>query len=143
MRTVHRIALLVSIVLALTVGVWAYFFPGAFYSSFPGLGAHWIDEDGPFNEHLIRDVGGMYLALGAASIVSLVRFSGANALVIGTAWTTFGALHFGYHAAHLGEMAPPDALGNVVTLGLSLLLGIALLIPERSVAIIPSEEVAS
>jgi len=131
MRTVHRIALLISILLAVYVGVWAFALPTSFYASFPGFGLHWVDIDGPFNEHLVRDVGAMYLAVAAASIVGLVRFVAASAPVLGAAWTVFGALHFGYHAAHLDEMSVGDAIGNVVTLGLSLLLGVVLLVPER------------
>ena len=130
MRTVHRIALLISILLALYVGVWAYAVPESFYSSFPGFGLHWVDTDGPFNEHLVRDVGAMYLALAAASTVGLVRFDRAATAVLGAAWTVFGALHFAYHAAHLAEMSVDDAIGNVCTLGLSLLLGIVLLVPQ-------------
>ena len=45
------------------VGIWALFFPQAFYDSFPGMGRSWVSVDGPFNEHLVRDVGGSFLSL--------------------------------------------------------------------------------
>ena len=129
MTSLHRVALLISTILAVIVGGWAFALPTRFYSSFPGFGLRWISADGPFNEHLIRDVGAMYLALAAASVVGLIRRSRDATVVLGAAWTTFGVLHFGYHAAHLAEMSVTDAVGNVVTLGLSLLLGIVLLVP--------------
>lgn len=39
-------------------GLWALLFPTSFYNSFPhlGLGLHWIDTMGPFNDHFIRDM---------------------------------------------------------------------------------------
>jgi len=47
------------------------------------------------------------------------------------AWTIFGVLHLAYHLGHLADMAAIDAVGNVVALGLSLLVGVALLVPVR------------
>ncbi|MHC2998472.1 hypothetical protein OB08_04125 [Microbacterium sp. HJ5] len=113
------------------VGVWAYFFPLSFYDSFPGVLGSWVSVDGPFNEHLIREVGAMYLALGAASIGSLVWRSALGYRILGIAWTVFGVLHFAYHALHLDHLPAVDAVGEMVALGVSLLLGILLLIPAR------------
>jgi hypothetical protein len=45
------------------LGSWALLAPRSFYDDFPGLGRSWIAVDGPFNEHLIRDVGALNLAL--------------------------------------------------------------------------------
>jgi hypothetical protein len=53
---------IVAAVLALIggyVGLWAAAWPRRFYDSFPGLGRHWVLALGPYNEHLIRDVGGL------------------------------------------------------------------------------------
>lgn len=132
MRRVHFIALTVSALLAFFVGIWAYFFPQGFYDSFPGVLGSWVSVDGPFNEHLIRDVGAMYLALGAASIGGLIWRNEIAYRVLGLAWTVFGLLHFLYHAFHLQHMPVAGAIGEMVALGVSLLLGILLLIPSRS-----------
>ena len=43
------------------IGVWAAFFPHAFYAHFPGGGHAWVAVDGPVNEHLVRDVGQLNL----------------------------------------------------------------------------------
>ena len=37
--------------------------PAAFYDDFPGLGRMWVAPDGPYNQHLVRDVGELNLAL--------------------------------------------------------------------------------
>ncbi len=62
-----------------------------------------------------------------------------SAWVIGVAWVVFGLPHLIYHASHSGQQSPVDAIGNAVTLGGSLILGIELPLPEppnrtRSVA---------
>ncbi|KQZ83257.1 hypothetical protein ASD56_13180 [Microbacterium sp. Root166] len=131
MRRIHAAAAALSALLALFVGVWAYFFPQSFYDSFPGVLGSWVSVDGPFNEHLIRDVGAMYLALGGASIGCLVWGSEVAYRVLGIAWTIFGALHFAYHAFHLSHMPVVDAVGEMVALGVSLLLGVLLMMPAR------------
>ena len=116
--------------IGLYVGVWAAFLPEAFYSSFPGFGLHWINVDGPYNEHLIRDVGSLYLGLGAASGAAIFSRSAAPGRVAGLAWALFGVLHFAYHVRHLQGSAV-DVAGNVVSLALTAGLGIALLLPAR------------
>jgi hypothetical protein len=126
--SVRRIVLGITVLISAYVGIWAQFFPDAFYTSFPGFGLHWIDVDGPSNEHLIRDVGSFYLALGAASVAALFSREVAVSRVVGLAWAVFGVLHFAYHALHL-PAAPIDLVGNVVSLGLSALCGIVLTLP--------------
>ncbi len=129
MSRLHSAALALSAALAFFVGGWAFFAPHSFYDSFPGVLGTWISIDGPFNEHLIRDVGAMYLALGIASIGGLVWRSAAVFRVLGLAWTVFGVLHLGYHAMHLEHVDAETAVGSIVSLSISLALGIVLLIP--------------
>ena len=127
----RRIVLAVTVILAVYVGAWAEFSPASFYASFPGFGMHWIDVDGPYNQHLVRDVGSLYLALGAASVFGIVSRSAVPGRVAGLAWSVFGILHFGYHLTH-PEGTMLDRIGTVVSLGLSLALGLVLLLPTRS-----------
>ena len=93
------------------------------------MGRIWISVDGPFNEHLIRDVGGLYLGLAAASAAATFSRTPDAGRVIGVAWTVFGLPHLIYHARHFAEMAPIDAVGNAFTLGSSLILGVVLMLP--------------
>lgn len=126
----RRTLLGIGVALGAYVGGWAFFAPAAFYRSFPGFGLHWIDVDGPFNEHLIREVGALYLGLAAASLASALARSAQPGRIVGLAWAVFGTLHFGYHASHL-EGSTGDRIGTLVSLGLSALLGLALLLPAR------------
>jgi len=124
----RRVILALTAVIGLYVGVWAEFLPRSFYASFPGLGRHWISLDGAYDEHLIRDVGSFYLALTAVSIAGIVARSAVVGRIAGLGWTVFGVLHFGYHVTHLdGSFA--DQAGNVITLGISAVLGVVLLFP--------------
>ena len=128
--TIRRTILAVTAVLGVVVGAWAAFWPTSFYDAFPGLGRIWIAIDGPFNEHLIRDVGALYLALAGASVAAIFSRGPDAGRVVGVAWTVFGIPHLGYHLAHLDSLEPIDVVGNVVSLGGSLALGIVLMLPE-------------
>ena len=65
------------------VGAWAQFAPEDFYAHFP-INAHaWIALDGAFNEHLIRDVGGLNLALASLALMALLRPALIAARVVG------------------------------------------------------------
>jgi hypothetical protein len=126
----RRVLLALTVILGLYVGIWAQFFPPQFYESFPGIGLHWIDVDGSYNEHLIRDVGSFYLGLTAASLVAMLHSSALPGRVAGVAWAVFGILHYGYHLIHL-EGSAVDIVGNVVSLGISAALGVILVLPPR------------
>ncbi|MFS0793511.1 hypothetical protein [Microbacterium sp. 1P10AE] len=124
-------ALIGTIVIAAVVGVWAYVLPREFYDHFPSFLGEWISQDGPYNEHLIRDHGAQYLALGAASVTALIWRSQVVYRVLGIAWATFGVLHFAYHVTHLDHMAPADGIAQVIVLAVAALLGIGIAVPPR------------
>lgn len=127
--TIRRLLLCATAAVGLFVGLWAAAWPASFYASFPGLGRVWIAVDGPYNEHLIRDVGALYLALAAASVGAALSRTPAAGRAVGLAWVVFGIPHLVYHAARFGGMAPLDVVGNLIGLGGSLVLGILLLLP--------------
>jgi hypothetical protein len=129
MSTKSRSVLLALLALSgLYVGIWATGWPHGFYDAFPGLHRVWVGVDGPYNEHLVRDVGGLYLGLGVASVVALGTRERRSALVLGVAWTVFGVPHLIYHLGHLDGFGTGDKVGNVVALGAALLLAVALLL---------------
>ena len=124
----RRVILALTAILGLYVGLWAEFFPRSFYASFPGSGLQWISMNGAYDEHLIRDVGSFYLALTATSIAGIIARTATPGQVPGLGWAVFGVFHFAYHITHLTGSAA-DIAGNVISLGLSALLGIVLLFP--------------
>ncbi len=127
----RRVILAATAVLGFYVGIWAEFFPRSFFTSFPGAGFHWIEMNGAYDAHLIHDVGSGYLALTAISVTGIVARTAMPGRLAGLGWAVFGVLHFGYHATHLMG-STSDRIGNIVTLGMSALLGIVLLLPTRA-----------
>ena len=127
----RRIILWILTATGAFVGVWALVFPREFHEWFPGLGFGAWAADGPFNEHLTRDVGALYLALVAAGIfAALVRRADAS-VAVGIAWLVFSVPHFAYHVTHLNDLAPIDAIAQSISLALPIVLSVLLLIPPR------------
>ena len=62
-RRVEHVALGLIAVLMLPAGLQAAFAPRSFFDDFP-LGRGWIAHSGDaYNEHLVRDVGALFLAM--------------------------------------------------------------------------------
>ncbi|HEV7964049.1 MAG TPA: hypothetical protein VGP57_16040 [Actinoplanes sp.] len=131
--SVRRWLLLILAAIAAYVGAWALLAPAAWYDTFPGAGHHWLPILGAYNEHLARDVGGLYLALAALSVGAAARAAdGYLVRLAAIAWLVFSVPHLVYHLGHLGVYAGLDRAGNAVSLSVVVLLGVALLIPVRT-----------
>lgn len=117
----RRVALWLLAAAMATVGVWAQFAPASFYASFPA-GRAWVAADGPYNEHLVRDVGGLNLALGFLLAVAATRLEPYLTRMVAVAALVYAAPHLAYHALHLEPYGPGDAAANVVTLVLAVLV---------------------
>ena len=59
------------VLFGLGVGGWQVLAPRSFYEDFPGFGRSWVSVDGPYDEHLLRDVGQGNTALGVVALVAL------------------------------------------------------------------------
>jgi hypothetical protein len=115
---------------AALVGLWAQLAPGSFYRSFPLPDHHWIAPTGAYNEHFVRDLGGLYLALTVVSAWAAIRPSREITRLAGTAWSIFNLPHLLFHAGHLDEFGRVDQIGNVLTLAVLAALGLVLLAPQ-------------
>lgn len=129
--TLQRTVLLILAATGAYTGPWASIAPRSFYDSFPGLGRVWVGVDGPYNEHLIRDVGATYTALFVLSIIAAVSLQPIAVALAGWTWLTFGTLHASYHLPHLGEFDATDQVLNVIALGGSVVLAALLVLPRR------------
>ncbi|MFF5295283.1 hypothetical protein [Paractinoplanes globisporus] len=129
-----RVAAGVLALSALFVGGWAAFAPSSFYRDFPLPGREWVSGLGPYNEHLVRDVGGLYLALLVLAAWAALRPSEEVMRVTGLAWLVFGVLHFAFHAAHLTMFSTGDRIGMLGALGGTVVLAVVLLLPASSPA---------
>ena len=132
-----RIVLALLAISALVVGLWAQFAPKSFYDSFPGGGRHWVSVDGPYNEHLVRDVGGLNLALAVVTIAALMWLGPRLISAAAVAWLVYSVPHFLYHLNHLAPYDSVDKVGNMVSLALTVLFPVVLLLlsPPRKAAV--------
>src|SRR3954467_7241554 len=113
------------------VGFWAAFAPKSFYTDFPGAGRHWVSPDGPYNQHLIRDVGELNLALLVVMVAAAVTLSlplGRAALV---ATLVNGVLHVVYHVGHVDMFSSGDQIGIIASLVLAPVIALVLLVTLR------------
>jgi hypothetical protein len=116
------VALAVLAGTAVVVGVWAQFFPRRFYTSFPSVGGQWVADDGPYNEHLVRDVGGLNLALAVVTIVALVHRTPMLVRTAALAWLVYSVPHFVYHGAHLEPFDATEVVLMMVSLGMAVVV---------------------
>jgi hypothetical protein len=93
----------------------------------------WVAVDGPYNEHLVRDVGGLNLALALVLVAALVTGDVLLARVAGGAALVYGLPHLVYHATNLDGFASLDVVAMLVALGFAVLAAVvALAVPNGS-----------
>jgi nucleoside-diphosphate-sugar epimerase len=119
-----RIGLWLMALVTLFAGLRQQFAPRAFYDTFPGFGLQWVSVDGPYNEHLLRDLGGANLALALVILFAIFRPSVGLVRAVAGAMLVAQVPHFVYHAAHL------DLLPSVLDRALqTTLLALVIIVP--------------
>ncbi len=126
-RRALRLLLWLLAVADAATGALATVAPHVFYRHVLG-----VDMLGPYNQHLISDVGGFYLGSGllfawAARTLSPQLVRAACAAAILTA-----VIHFGYHAAHLEHFSTGKAAAQTAGVALQVALPLLALLANRS-----------
>ena len=112
--------------LALTGG-WALGAPRSFYDSFPGAGHTWVALLPPYNEHLVRDVGGLSLGLAVVTAAAALTLEQRLVIVAALAILVWSTPHLIFHLGHLEGLSTTDKVGQVVVLALGVAAPLALL----------------
>lgn len=113
-RRIEQVALGLIALFMLPAGLQAAFAPRSFFDDFP-LGRGWISHDGDlYNEHLVRDVGVLFLALIVVTVWAVWREGLGRAVAI--AWLVQGVLHLWYHIGHVDEFDTADKVGMIGSL---------------------------
>jgi uncharacterized protein YciI len=117
---VARAALALLCLYCLALGGIAAFAPRAFYDDFPFF-AHWVELLPPYNEHLVTDVGGLYL--GFALLFGRAAWGLERTLVLATcaAFVLSAGLHLIFHASHLEGFGTVDGIAEIAALAALLL----------------------
>jgi hypothetical protein len=113
--------------------------PHRFYRTFPGHGHHWLTPLGPYNEHLVTDLGGLFLAVALLAFLAAVFYDARTARIALAAWLVFSIEHLVFHARHTDVMSHTDNVAGLASLAASAGLAAVLFVltfmgPRRGVA---------
>jgi uncharacterized protein DUF4345 len=114
------------------IGLWALLAPHSFYKDFPRGGTGWVETLGAYDEHLVRDVGTLFLGLGVLLIIAAARGQRSLSVVATVIWLIYALPHTLWHYFNLGPYSAGDAIANVITLGWQVLGGVVLLVLLRN-----------
>ncbi|HEY2477175.1 MAG TPA: hypothetical protein VGI17_00420 [Solirubrobacterales bacterium] len=96
----------------LFLGLTAAVVPHTFYDDFPFL-AHWVELLPPYNEHLITDVGGLYL--GFAVVLGIAAWRPERGLIRAACagFLAVSLIHLVFHATHLDGFGTIDGIAEI------------------------------
>jgi hypothetical protein len=114
-RIVVRAVLAVLGAIQLTDGLYALFAPRSFYEDFP-LGRGWVEALPAYNEHLVRDVGSLFIATAVVLFAAAIWTERRLVQVATASFLAFSVPHSVYHAFNLGPYDTGDAIANVASL---------------------------
>ena len=114
-----------------STGLWALVAPRSFYGDFPAGRGGWVSATGPYNEHMTVDYGALSLALVAVLLAAAVVLERRLVLAAAGGYLVWSIPHFVYHAFTLDIYGTGDAIGNMVTLGATVVLPIAIIVRMR------------
>ncbi len=123
-----RAGLILLATAGIVVGVWALLAPQSFYDDFPGGGRSWVLALPPYNEHLVRDVGGLNLALAVLLIFAAIVMERHLVQAATAAALVYAVPHFAFHVVHLEELSTGDQVAQTVTLALAMAIPLVLLL---------------
>jgi len=110
-------------VFMLPVGMQAALFPRSFFEDFP-VGRGWVVmTGGAYNEHLVRDVGVLFVALIVATAWTAWTRAGDRA--VAAAWIVQSVGHLAFHASHLDHLSGGDQAGLLASLLIVVVLAVA------------------
>jgi hypothetical protein len=121
MKRLLRVTLACLSLSAISVGLQAAVAPHSFYTGWPG-GRGWVELLPPYNEHLVRDVGGFYVAFAILFAWAAVTLARALVVPLCVAWSVSAIGHALFHALHTDGMSTGDAVAELAGLAAVLVL---------------------
>lgn len=131
---IDRIVLVYLALYGIPIGLWASLDPAGWYEDFPGFGRQWVAVDGPYNQHLVTDVGAFFLALGVLAAIGAYRLKPSLSSGAGWAWFVFSAPHFAYHIRNLEVFSTSDKAANAVGLAFMVAIPLILVLPRTNLS---------
>ena len=123
-----RAGLLMLAAVGLLVGIWALLAPESLYDDAGVGGRSWASAFPPYNEHLVRDVGGLNLALAVLLVFAAIFLERRLVQAASVGALAFAVPHVVFHAAHIGRFSTGDQVAGGVALALAVVIPLVLLL---------------
>ena len=104
-------------------GLYALFWPSGFYDDFPA-GRGWVADYPAYSEHLVRDVGALFVAIGVLMLLAALWFTRPLVVAALVTWLLFAVPHATFHVLN----PEGDRVANAVTLLVAVVVPVALLV---------------
>ncbi len=137
-----RIVLVYLTFQSLQLGLWALLAPRSFYDDFPGLGRSWVSVDGPYNEHLTRDVGALNISLAVLLIAAAITLSRQLLITAGVATLAWGVPHLLYHMINTDGLSGSDIAASLTGLAIFAALPLLLIVGALKSRSVPQDRPA-
>ena len=121
-RVLAQVSLGLLTVSQLVIGGWALLAPTHFFTTFPAAGHAWVALLPPYNEHLVRDVGALSLALAVVLAGATVTADRRLIRVAAVAFAVYTVPHTLFHGSHLHGFTLSDGVAQMSGFVLQLLL---------------------
>jgi hypothetical protein len=108
----RRAALAVLVLSQGSLALWALLAPRSFYDDFPGGGSSWVSPLGPYDEHLVRDIGALSLALTVVLLAAAIWPQQRLRLVAGLAYLAWSVPHLIFHLTADGVLSTGDRIAS-------------------------------
>lgn len=126
-RAATRLVLGLLAAVQATDGFYALLAPRSFYDDFP-VGRGWVEALPAYSEHLVRDVGALFLATAVVLAAAAIWLDRRLVLVALASFLVFSVPHTTYHLLNLEGISTGDAIVEGVLLVLTVVAPLALLV---------------
>lgn len=107
-----RVGLIALALPQAVLGTWAMLAPRSSHADFPGGGRAWISPLGPYDEHLVVDVGALSLALVAVLVAAAWSLERRLVTTAAVAWLLWSLPHLIYHLGADDPLPAADRLAG-------------------------------
>lgn len=96
-------------------GLYALLAPRGFYDDFP-FGRSWVSAYPSYSEHLVRDVGSLFVATAVMLLFAAYWLSRPLVIAAVVSWLLYSVPHTIYHAFNLEALSTGDAIVEIASL---------------------------
>jgi hypothetical protein len=126
--TLTRAGLAVLVLAQGSLAVWALAAPRSFFDAYPGGGRAWVSPLGPYDEHLVRDVGSLSLALTVVLVAAAWTLDRRVVMAAAAAYLAWELPHLVFHLGADDVLSAGDRIASWTGQGAALVIAAAVLV---------------